>query len=81
MQFVLNLANSFTSAAGAGIGVALADKMPRRQALIWGTLGSGILLAINGGLSAKWAHTPADQENLNVGRGAIAAYFWFNISE
>jgi len=79
MQFVLNLANSFTSAAGAGLGVALADRMPRRGALVYGTFVCAIMLAINGGLSAKWAHTPDDQKNLNVGRGAVAAYFWFNI--
>lgn len=81
MQFVLNLANSFTSAFGAGVGVALADKMPRRKALIYGTFACSILLAINGGLSAKWAHlsTAAQASNLAVGRGAVAAYFFFNI--
>lgn len=79
MQFVLNLANSFTSAFGAGVGVALADKMPRRKALVFGTFGSAVMLAINGGLSAKWAHTPEDQKNLAVGKGAVAAYFFFNI--
>lgn len=81
MQFVLNLANSFTSAFGAGVGVALADKMPRRKALIIGTFLSGVMLAINGGLSAKWAHQDPNHLDLNVGRGAVAAYFFFNISE
>jgi len=79
MQFVLNLANSFTSAFGAGVGVALADKMPRRLALVWGTLACATMLAINGALSCKWAHTPADHKNLAVGKGAVAAYFFFNI--
>jgi MFS family permease len=79
MQFVLNLANSFTSAFGAGCGVALADKMPRRKVLVIGTAVCAVLLAINGGLSAKWAQTPEDQKDLNVGRGAVAAFFFFNI--
>ncbi|KAF8761349.1 General substrate transporter [Rhizoctonia solani] len=79
MQFVLNLANSFCSAFGAGCGVALADKMPRRKVLVIGTVVCSVMLAINGGLSAKWAQTPEDQKNLNVGRGAVAAFFWFNI--
>jgi len=79
MQFVLNLANSFTSAFGAGCGVALADKMPRRKVLVIGTAVCSVMLAINGGLSAKWANTPEDQKNLNVGRGAVAAFFFFNI--
>ncbi|KAF8323123.1 general substrate transporter [Clavulina sp. PMI_390] len=79
MQFVLNLANSFTSAFGAGCGVYLADRMPRRQALVWGTFASALMLAINGGLSAKWAHQDPNHENLAVGRGAVAAYFFFNI--
>ncbi|KAG8743615.1 hypothetical protein FRC10_011678 [Ceratobasidium sp. 414] len=79
MQFVLNLANSFTSAFGAGCGVALADRMPRRKVLVIGTAVCSVMLAINGGLSAKWANTPEDQKNLNVGRGAVAAFFWFNI--
>lgn len=78
-QFVLNLGNSFASAFGAGCGVALADKMPRRQALIWGTLASAAMLAGNGGLSARWAHMPADNKNLSVGQGGVAFYFLFNI--
>ncbi|KAB5592909.1 Lactose permease [Ceratobasidium theobromae] len=79
MQFVLNLANSFTSAFGAGCGVALADKMPRRKILVFGTIACSVMLAINGGLSAKWANTPDDQKDLKVGRGAVAAFFFFNI--
>lgn len=79
MQFVLNLANSFCSAFGAGCGVALADKMPRRKVLVIGTAVCAVMLAINGGLSAKWAQTPEDQKDLKVGRGAVAAFFFFNI--
>ncbi|KDQ17763.1 hypothetical protein BOTBODRAFT_582547 [Botryobasidium botryosum FD-172 SS1] len=79
-QFVLNLGNSFTSAFGAGVGVALADKMPRRLALVWGTFASAIMLAINGALSAKWAQQPEDgPKNIRLGQGAVAAYFLFNI--
>jgi len=79
MQFVLNLASSIVSAFGAACGVALSDRMPRRQALIWGTLASAVFLAINGGLSLKWAHMPDDNKILSVGQGAVAAYFFFNI--
>jgi len=79
MQFVLNLANSFTSAFSAACGVYLADHMPRRKVLSVGTLVCGIMLGINGGLSAKWAHQPVGHENLAVGRGAVAAYFFFGI--
>jgi hypothetical protein len=81
MQFVLNLATSFVSAAGAGTGVALADKMPRRKVLVIGTFLSGIMLGINGGLSRVWAHEPATQHNLSVGKGAVASFMFFNISE
>jgi len=81
MQFVLNLANSITSATGALCGVAVADRMPRRAVLVIGTFACAILLAINGGLSALWAKEVRNTGagNLNVGRGAVAAYFWFNI--
>lgn len=63
--FDLNLVNSFTSAIGAGAGVALADRMPRRGALVWGTVGSALCLAANAGFSARWAQLPADEKNLN----------------
>lgn len=79
MQFVLNLANSITSCFGALCGVALADRMPRRTVLIIGTFICALLLAINGGLSAQWANTAGGIQDLNVGRGAVAAYFFFNI--
>lgn len=76
-QFVLNLGNSIVSAIGALIGVLLADRMPRRPVLIWGTFGCALFLALNGGLSARWARMPAGAENLAVGRGAAASYFIF----
>ena len=81
MQFVLNLVNSFTSCFGAMLGVALADRMPRRKVLVIGTALSGVMLAINGGLSAKWAQydTSGETPNVAVGQGAVAAYFFFNI--
>jgi len=76
-QWVLNLGSSLVSCFGAVWGVVLADRMPRRTALIWGTLLSALLLGINGGLSRVWAHTvnPA----LSIGQGAVASYFLFNI--
>jgi len=73
------LSNSITSCAGALLGVALSDRMPRRKALIWATLACSVLLAINGGLSAKWAKFPAGEQDISVGQGAVAAYFFFNI--
>lgn len=79
MQFVLNLCNSITSCVGALCGVALTDVMSRRKVLTIGTFVCAILLAINGGLSAKWAHMPADNKDIKVGQGAVAAYFFFNI--
>ncbi|PVF95285.1 general substrate transporter [Serendipita vermifera] len=80
MQFILNLVNSITSAVGALGGVALADRMPRRKVLVIGTFVCAIMLAINGGLSAKWANnSKAGVTDLKVGQGALAAYFFFNI--
>ncbi|KAG9102966.1 hypothetical protein FRC07_010112, partial [Ceratobasidium sp. 392] len=79
MQFVLNLVSNLVAAFAAGCGVALADLIPRREMLVIGTALSAITLAINGALSAKWAQYPADHKNLHVGRGAVAAYFWFCI--
>ncbi|KAF8528705.1 putative MFS lactose permease [Gautieria morchelliformis] len=79
-QFVLNLASAIVSAFAAGCGVALSDRMPRRQALIWGTLASALFLAINGGLSVKWAHMPDNHKILSIGQGGVAAFFFFNIA-
>jgi MFS family permease len=85
MQFVLNLANSITSCVGALCGVSVADRMPRRKVLVIGTFVCAIMLAINGGLSALWAKQVRERGggdasgDLSVGRGAVAAYFFFNI--
>ncbi|KAH8118263.1 general substrate transporter [Phellopilus nigrolimitatus] len=78
-QFVLNLCSSIVSCIGALCGVVLSDRVPRRKVLVSGTLASAFFLAINGGLSAKWAHLPEDAKDLKVGQGAVAAYFFFNI--
>ena len=80
MQFVLNLAGSIVSAVGAFGGVALADHMSRRRVLIAGTFASAVLLGMNGGLSARWAQTPADDKNLAVGQAAVASYFFFSFA-
>src|SRR5258705_389787 len=53
--------------------------MPRRKALVFGTFACAVMLAINGALSAKWAHEDPNHHNLAVGKGAVAAYFFFNI--
>src|SRR5260370_40287095 len=53
--------------------------MPRRNALVFGTFACAVMLAINGALSAKWAHEDPNHHNLAVGRGAVAAYFFFGI--
>lgn len=80
MQFILNLVNSITSCIGALAGVSLADRMPRRKVLVIGTFVCSIMLAINGGLSAKWAkNAEAGITDLSVGQGALTAYFFFNI--
>lgn len=81
MQFILNLVNNILSALGALTGVALSDRMPRRKVLVVGTFLCAFWLGINGGLSKVWA----DNEKkgivgLGVGRGAVAAYFFFGIT-
>lgn len=53
--------------------------MPRRPALIYGTFGCAVFLAINGGLSARWAQLPEDNKNLALGQGAVASYFLFSL--
>jgi len=83
LQLVLNLVSSVASCIGALCGVSLADRMPRRLVLVWGTLICAVMLAINGGLSALWAkqskNSVTGSGDLSVGRGAVAAYFFFNI--
>lgn len=78
-QFVLNLVNSITSAIGAGGGVAVADRASRRPILIWGTLGCAVLLGIHGALSEEWGKMAVGDQNLNIGRAAVAFFFLFNI--
>jgi hypothetical protein len=53
--------------------------MPRRPTLIIGTLWCSVFLAINGGLSTRWAQLSDNEKDLNVGRGAVASFFLFNI--
>jgi len=80
MQFILNLVNSITSCIGALAGVSLADRMPRRKVLYIGTFVCAIMLAIHGGLSAKWnSNALKGITDLKIGQGAVAAYFFFNI--
>ena len=79
MQFILNLGNTIVACFGACLGVALADRMPRRKVLVIGTFFCAVFLAINGALSARWAQLPDDGKNLSVGRAAVASYFLFGI--
>lgn len=77
-QLGFNLLNSVISAVGALTAVSLTDRMPRRPVLIWGTLACAGLLAINSGLSAV-LHNQGTNISLSVGKGALAAYFLFNV--
>ena len=81
-QLGYNLLNSGISAVGALTAVRFTDRMPRRTVLIWGTLGCAGLLAVNSGLSAvldKQTRTGAGVIDLSLGKGALAAYFLFNV--
>jgi MFS family permease len=81
MQFILNLVNNILSALGAITGVALSDRMPRRRVLVMGTLLCAFWLGINGGLSKVWADNDKKGTiDLAVGRGAVAAYYFFGIT-
>ena len=52
--------------------------MPHRKVLVSGTFLCDFWLGINGGLSKVWAdNEKKGVVNLNVGRGAIAAAFFF----
>jgi len=86
MQFVLNLAITIVSATGAYTGVAFTDRMPRRTVLWVGTLVCAAFLAINAGLTTAFApHTAKDAAGNFVdpapglAKGALAAYFFFNL--
>jgi hypothetical protein len=77
-QLGFNLLNSVVSCVGALGGVSLADRMPRRKVLVFGTFGCACLLAINAGLSVRLnqdlKHIP-----LSIAQAALAAYFLFNV--
>lgn len=79
-QFVLNLVGSVVTCIGSLAGVSLADRMPRRKVLVCGTFACAVFLAINGGLSAVWAKYPSGEQNISVGQGAVAAFFFFNLA-
>lgn len=81
-QLGYNVLNSCLSAIGAGVGVSLSDKMPRREVLIYGTFASAVMLAINGatshvlkGYTKDGDITPA---GLPLAKTALAFYFLFN---
>lgn len=87
-QLGFNVLNSCLSAIGAGVGVSLSDKMPRREALVIGTFVCALLLAVNGGTSDglnKYKYTDDQGKTLispdgkSLGQTALAFYFLFNI--
>jgi len=55
MQFSLNLVAQCVSAVSAWTAVSVADRLPRRKALVIGTALCSLMLAANAGFSAKWA--------------------------
>jgi hypothetical protein len=55
MQFSLNLVSQCISAVSAWTAVSVADRLPRRKALVIGTGICCLMLAANAGFSAKWA--------------------------
>ena len=61
MQFSLNVLNQFISAAGAFLGISLSDSMPRRKALVFGTIVVAFMLCTIGSISELWV------ENANTG--------------
>lgn len=86
-QLGFNVLNSCLSCIGAGVGVSLSDKMPRRQVLVYGTFVCACLLAVNGGTSQglkKYEYTD-DSGNTQIqsagkslAQTALAFYFLFN---
>jgi len=81
IPWVLNLGVSLVSAFGAGIGVSLTDRMPRRPVLYIGTFLLAIFLGMNGLLSALWNNQAnLVNKNLKLGQGAVASYFLFNFA-
>jgi len=76
MQFVLNLAITIVSATGAYTGVSYTDRMPRRTVLWLGTLICALMLLINASLQTVFATRQLD---LPLAKGALTAYFLFNL--
>jgi len=75
-QFDFNLGNQFMSCTGSTIGTSLADRLPRRKALIGGTFGCAVMLVCAGAFSemvSKKAASPAME------RAGVACYFMFHI--
>ncbi|KAI1639438.1 lactose permease [Biscogniauxia mediterranea] len=77
-QLAYNLLNSVLSAVGALTAVTLTDRMPRRKVLVFGTFACSLLLALNSGLSAA-LDAQGDNVQGSYAKGALAAYFLFNI--
>ncbi|KZT61065.1 general substrate transporter [Calocera cornea HHB12733] len=75
-QFDFNLGNQFMSCTGSTIGTSLADKLPRRKALIGGTFGCAMMLVCAGAFSELVAKGKA---NPNMERAGVACYFMFHI--
>lgn len=71
-----NVLNSVLSAVGAGTAVCLTDRMSRRKVLVWGTLATAIMLAINGACSNTFGKHQADKD---AARASLAFYFLFNV--
>lgn len=79
LQFVLNLGISLVSAVGAYTGVYFTDRMPRRQVLVWGTFACAVCLGVNAGLQSGYAKHANDHPDKSLAKGALAAYFLFNL--
>ncbi|TFY77891.1 hypothetical protein EWM64_g6124 [Hericium alpestre] len=71
-------ADSCCAAVIAWFAVSLEDRMPRRKVLVIGTFLCSVTLALNAGLSAKWATYGDGPKNLAVGSGGVAFFFLFN---
>ena len=82
-QLGYNILSSCLGCIGALTGVSLSDRMPRRKALVWGTLACSLTLAVNAGLANAIANDQAAHNgnitNLNNARGALAFYFIFQV--
>ncbi|KAI0264911.1 general substrate transporter [Gloeopeniophorella convolvens] len=56
------------------------DRLPRRKVIVIGSSLVTLMLALNAGLSAKWASYGDGPKNLAVGNAAVAFYFLFNVA-